>query len=237
MKQPIDVCLSPELLHLYDITESIVVVTDILRATTCMTAGLASGVASIVPVATLDECRALQQQGYVAGAERDGKPVAGFDMGNSPFSYMDEAIKGRQVAMTTSNGTLAITKSKQAAQVVIGAFINISAVAQYLRSQGKPVLVLCAGWKGKFNLEDTLFAGALVQALADAYAPACDSVLAARHLYQAAKADLLRFLAESSHVQRLKRLNIQKDVEFCLTTDVVQAIPVLKDDRLVLLAN
>ena len=108
----IDVCLTPELLHLHNIENSIVVVVDIFRATSCMTTAFANGVGSIIPVATIDECVAYQQQGYLAAAERDGKTPEGFDFDNSPFSYMVDKVKDATICVTTTNGTLAITKSK-----------------------------------------------------------------------------------------------------------------------------
>jgi 2-phosphosulfolactate phosphatase len=164
----IDVCLSPDLLHLHKINNSIVVVTDIFRATSCMVTGFAYGVKSIIPVATVEECKNLQNVGYVAAAERDAQKVEGFDLDNSPFSYMDERLIGGKIAMTTTNGTLSISKAKtDAVKVIVGAFLNLAAVVNHLKNQPYDVLVLCAGWKGRPNLEDTLFAGAVVEALKD----------------------------------------------------------------------
>ena len=229
----IDVCLTPELLHLHNIENSIVVVTDIFRATSCMVTGMAYGVGSITPVATVEECFALQQQGYVAAAERNAQKIEGFDLDNSPFSYMDEGLVGANIAMTTTNGTLSITKSKAAVKVLVGAFLNLGAVANYLKSQQYDVLVLCAGWKGKVNLEDTLFAGALVEALHDEYMIGEDSALLAMRTYQQAKNDMLGYLSTSSHVRRLQRLGIHKDIQYCLQKDLYDVVPVLRGSALV----
>ena len=229
----IDVCLTPELLHLHNIENSIVVVTDIFRATSCMVTGMAYGVGSITPVATVEECFALQQQGYVAAAERNAQKIEGFDLDNSPFSYMDEGLVGANIAMTTTNGTLSITKSKAAVKVLVGAFLNLGAVANYLKSQQYDVLVLCAGWKGKVNLEDTLFAGALVEALHDEYIIGEDSALLAMRTYQQAKNDMLGYLSTSSHVRRLQRLGIHKDIQYCLQKDLYDVVPVLRGSALV----
>ncbi len=161
-----DVCLTPDLLHLHKLENSIVVVTDIFRATSCMVTGLAYGIESITPVATVEECRNLQERGYIAAAERNAEKVEGFDLDNSPFSYMDERLIGAKIAMTTTNGTLSISKARGAAvKVLIGAFLNLGALAAHLRNEPYDVLVLCSGWKGRPNLEDTLFAGALAEAL------------------------------------------------------------------------
>ncbi len=232
----IDVCLTPELLHLHKIDNTIVVVTDIFRATSCMVTGLAYGVGSITPVATVEECYALQQKGYVAAAERNAMKVEGFDLDNSPFSYMDEDLVGANIAMTTTNGTLSITKAKSSAvKVLVGAFLNLGAIVNYLQSQSYDVLVLCAGWKGRVNLEDTLFAGALVEALKEEYIIAEDSALMAMRTYQQAKNDLLGYVSNSSHVRRLQRLGIQKDISYCLQRDLYDVVPVLRGSTLVVM--
>jgi 2-phosphosulfolactate phosphatase len=231
----IDVCPTPELLHLYNLQNTVVVVVDVLRATSCMTVALAHGVKCILPVATLEECRQLQMKGYLAAAERDAKKAEGFDLDNSPFSYMDASLEGKTIAMTTTNGTLAITKSREAVKVIIGCFLNLAAVTQYLLNQPYDVLVLCAGWKGKVNLEDTLYAGAVVHALQYDFTINQDTALMAQMLYKLGRKDLMGFLASSSHVGRLHRLGIHQDINFCLQTDKFDVIPVLRGNSLVAL--
>jgi len=229
-----DVCLTPDLLHLHRLDNSIVVVTDIFRATSCMVTGFAYGIESITPVATVEECKNLQDQGYIAAAERNAEKVEGFDLDNSPFSYMDERLIGAKVAMTTTNGTLAISRSKgTAVKVMIGAFLNLGALANQLRSEPYDVLVLCSGWKGRPNLEDTLFAGALASSLKDAYMIQEDSALMAERLYKQAKNDMLSFVSNSSHVRRLQRLGIHKDISYALQTDLYDVVPVLRGSSLV----
>jgi 2-phosphosulfolactate phosphatase len=230
----IDVCLSPDLLHLHKINNSIVVVTDIFRATSCMVTGFAYGVKSIIPVATVEECKNLQNAGYVAAAERDAQKVEGFDLDNSPFSYMDERLIGGKIAMTTTNGTLSISKAKtDAVKVIVGAFLNLAAVVNHLKNQPYDVLVLCAGWKGRPNLEDTLFAGAVVEALKDEYFVSEDSAILAMRTYQQAKDDMLGYLANSSHIRRLQGLGINKDISYCLQHDLYDVLPVLRGNELV----
>ena len=228
----VDVCLTPELLNLYEHKGAVVVVVDILRATSCMTTALANGVKAIKPVATLEECEHLQSAGWVGAAERNGEKAPGFELGNSPFSYMNDALQGKKVAMTTTNGTLAIDRASKAKEIVIGSFLNISSLVTYLKEQENDILILCAGWKGKVNLEDTLFAGAVVERLKDDFEVEHDGSLAANALYNIAKEDYNAFLKNSSHARRLGRLNIRKDVEFCLTEDVYDVIPVLNRDRI-----
>jgi 2-phosphosulfolactate phosphatase len=229
----IDVCLSPDLMHLYTVEDRTVVVVDILRATSCMVTAFAYGVESITPFANLDICRSMKKNGYVTSGEREGKKVEGFDKGNSPFEYMGEEIEGMRIAFTTTNGTQAIEKSKGAKEIVIGSFLNLSAVARHLLFSENNILIVCAGWKGKVNLEDTLFAGALIDKLKGHVEPDCDAPLAAQHLYNLAKNDLVGFLSNSSHVKRLNRLDIHKDIEYCLTRDQYKVVPRLKNHVLI----
>lgn len=232
MKQ-IDVCLTPDLLHLHTVENTIVVVADVFRATSCMVTAFAYGVNSIIPVATIDECRLLQERGYLAAAERNARKVEGFELDNSPFTYMTEQIRGANIAMTTTNGTLAITRSRAAVKVLVGSFLNLDAIAHYLKSEPYDVMVLCAGWKGRVNLEDTLFAGALVDRLKDSYAIAEDSAMMANRLYCDGKNNLVGYMANASHIRRLQRLGIQKDITYCLQHDLYDVVPVLRGNTLV----
>lgn len=229
----IDVCLSPDLMHLYPVDDRTVVVVDILRATSCMTTAFAHGIEGIKPFAKLEDCLAMKDKGYFTAGERDGKKVDGFDLGNSPFEYMEEKLKGKRIAFTTTNGTQAIAKSDGAREIVIGSFLNLSAVVNHLRKGNNNILVVCAGWKGKVNLEDTLFAGAVVELLKDQVEPECDAPVAAQHLYNQAKGDMVDFLKDASHIRRLAKLNIFKDIEFCLTPDQYSVVPVLKNGELI----
>lgn len=227
----VDVCLSPDMMHLYEISDRTVVIVDILRATSCMVTAFAHGVHHIIPFANLENCKAMKTHGYITSGERNGEKVDGFDKGNSPFEYM-ENISGAKLAFTTTNGTEAIDRSTAAREIIIGSFLNLSAVANHLLSGKNNVLILCAGWRGKVNLEDTLFAGALVEKIRDQIKPECDAPLAAEHLYQAAKGDLVGFLADASHVRRLARLDITEDISFCLTPDQYNLVPVLEGQSL-----
>lgn len=225
----IDVCLSPDLMHLYPVQDKTVVVVDILRATSCMTTAFAYGIESITPFAKLEDCLAMKEKNYFTAGERDGKKIDGFDLGNSPFEYMDEKLKGKKIAFTTTNGTQAIAKSAGANEIIIGSFLNLSAITDYLLRGKNNILIVCAGWKGKVNLEDTIFAGAVVDILKDHIEPDCDAPLAAQHLYTLAKHDMDGFLKNSSHVKRLAKLNIHKDIQFCLTPDLYTVVPALRN--------
>ena len=229
----IDVCLTPELLSQHELSRQTVVIVDILRATSTMVTAFANGVERIRPVAYAETCRAWREQGYLVAGERDGRKIADFDLGNSPLEYSAGKMRGRSLAMTTTNGTLAIEKSKGAHQLIVGSFLNLNAIVSFLIAQDTSVLVVCAGWKGHVNLEDTLFAGALTNGLREHLRVGSDAALMAEVAYHAAQPDLLNFLSRSSHVRRLQQLGNQKDVEFCLGDSIYGVIPVLQGECLI----
>lgn len=231
----INVCLSPALIPLFEVEKHIVVIIDIFRATSSICYGIDNGAEAIIPVAEVEECLAYQEicPQYLLAAERNGEVVAGFDFGNSPFSYTEDKVKGKTVVLTTTNGTHALHLSRNAKKVVIGSFLNLSAVTEWLKAQHDDVLLVCAGWKNNFNLEDTMFAGAVADQLIPAGFTPDDAAIAAFDLYQLAKNDLGGYLKKTSHSERLKKLGIEKDIAFCLQVDIAGAIPVLDGERLV----
>lgn len=228
-----EVCLSPDLIHLYDLKGKNAIIVDILRATSCMVTAMAHGIAEIIPVATIGECKALQNNGLPAAAERDGSKVEGFDLDNSPFSYMAENLKNKTIAVTTTNGTQALVKSLSAETVLVGAFLNIGAVSEFIIDSNRDTVVVCAGWKGNFNLEDTLFAGALAEKVQNYFDIGQDSAIAALNMFESNKNDLLAFVNKSQHVKRLANLHIHKDIAFCLTFDLYNSLPIYKTDKLI----
>lgn len=231
----VEVCFSPNVYPLFHKEDAIVVVIDILRATSAITTAFYNGVARMIPVATIEEAQHYKEQGLIVAAERNGEIVEGFDLGNSPFGYMNAKVKGKTIAITTTNGTQAIEAAKKANQILIGSFLNLDVMIDYLKQQKRDVLLLCAGWKSKFNLEDTLFAGAVADALISKYDyhTACDSAIAASQLYHLAKHDLYEFLGNSSHRNRLHKLNLERDIRYCLTPNQCPVIPVMEEGVLV----
>lgn len=232
----IEVSFTPENYSVYENRDSVVVVTDILRATSAICTALQHGAKEIIPVSTIEEARAYQQQGYLVGAERNGEQLEGFDFGNSPYSYMcPEVIQGKSIVLTTTNGTKAINMAKETHRVLIGAFTNFTTVTNWLVNQDKDIIVLCSGWKGRYNLEDTLFAGALTHALNQrgSLTEIEDSALSAMYLYNLAKDDPYKFLMNSSHRRRLKKLNLKEDIRYCLSMDQANVLPFYEDGRLI----
>lgn len=231
----VSVCLSPALLSSYNLEDSIVVVIDIFRASTSICYGIHNGATSIIPVSTVEECLKYSSSGHLLAAERNGAIVEGFNFGNSPFSYTIDKVKGKTIVLTTTNGTRSIqlSKNQRANTVLVGSFLNITALCNWLRSQNQSVVLLCAGWKENFSLEDTLFAGAAVEKLKEGFVIKDDAAHAAFDLYQLAKSDIGSYLKKSSHSARLEKLNIEADIKFCLKLDTVDSIPVLSGDKLI----
>lgn len=231
----IEVCFSPGEYHLYQENFDLVVVLDVLRATSAICTAIEHGVKEIIPVATVEEARELQAKGYIAAAERGGQIVEGFDLGNSPYSYMDPQLKGKSVVLTTTNGTKAIDMARSKETVVVGALNNLNALCDWLIEQERDILVLGSGWKDKFNLEDTICGGAIAdQCLASGkfYADE-DSTVAAKFIFRSSRDNMFAFLKASSHRRRLRALNLNEDVKYCLTPNNCTAIPVLKNGSLV----
>ena len=231
----IEVCFSPGEYHLYEQDFDLVVVLDVLRATSAICTAMEHGVGEIIPVATLEEARAYKAQGHIVAAERGGQIVDGFDMGNSPYSYMDSKLKGKSVVLTTTNGTKAINMAKDKSTVVVGALNNLDALCAWLIQQERDVLVLGSGWKDKFNLEDTICGGAIADLCLSSgkfYADE-DSTVAAKFLFRSSRDNMFSFLKASSHRRRLRKLNLNEDVKYCLTPNNCTAIPILKNGSLV----
>ena len=215
----IDTILTPALFHLHckDIENKQVVVIDILRATTTMVVAYENGANNVVPVEHLEDALSYREQGYLIAGERNGVKVDGFDMGNSPQEFTKDIVEGQKIVLSTTNGTKAINACSAAKFRYVSSFRNIDAMAKTIIENNIDVLLFCAGWKDKFNLEDTVFAGALAQQLIDnGFTTNDDATRMACSLWNLAKPNLAEFLADSSHVQRFKSLHIESDLEVCL---------------------
>ena len=148
----VEVCYTPGEYAYFKGEFDIVVVIDVLRATSAICAAFDNGIASIIPVPTVEEAWEYKLIGFLAGAVRKGLIVEGFDFGNSPFSYMKEEFKGQDVVLTTTNGTKSLDVAKDADIVVVGSFLNLNYLNAWLEKQDKNILFLCSGWQDKFNL-------------------------------------------------------------------------------------
>ncbi|MBK8580336.1 MAG: 2-phosphosulfolactate phosphatase [Flavobacteriales bacterium] len=236
----VEVCYTPGQFPLYKQDMGIVVVIDILRATSAMVAAFEHGVKDIIPVATIEEARQyIGREGYIAAAERNGEIVEGFPVGNSPLAFKAMDLRGKTIVISTTNGTQAINTGREARKLVIGSFLNLSALSNWLLQQDDNILLLCSGWKDKFSLEDSVFAGAVMERLLESgkFGVEEDSSIASKYLYMAARDNFMSILKAAPRRKRLQQLHLLEDVKYCLTPDQSKAIPILRNGRLVLLEN
>jgi 2-phosphosulfolactate phosphatase len=232
----IEVVLSPALLHLSNVKDKNVVVIDILRATSTICTAIHHGASSIKALRTPEEAKLMSSHGYITAAERDGNKLEGFDMGNSPFECMNGKVQGKSIALTTTNGTKCIeaAENARARNVYSGSFLNLKAMALKLASEQTDVILLCAGWKDSFNLEDTLFAGALASEISSLTETDidCDAALMSMDIYNLAKSDLVGYLKKSSHYKRLSHLHHEEDMVYCLQHSVFETVTGLVDSEM-----
>jgi 2-phosphosulfolactate phosphatase len=235
-KPVLEVCLSPALLHLYDTNDTIVVIIDVFRATSTIAAALHNGARAVVPIASVAECIGMKDliDNCITAGERDGKVAPGLQYGNSPFEYPAAFITGKTLALTTTNGTKLLHMVKDAHTIITGSFLNLDAVCQYLVKQNRKVLLACAAWKDRVNMEDTLFAGAVVQQVKEHFQVQCDSANIAESLYGQARSypALLDFLKDSSHYRRLSGFGLVRDMEYCTTLNLHPVVPVYNGKEL-----
>ncbi len=230
-------CFSPALLHLYGLHDAIVVIIDVFRATSTIASALHNGARCIVPVDTVPKALEISKAlGGIAAGERDGKIADGLQHGNSPLEYSRDFIENQTLVLTTTNGTrlLQMALDNGADTIITGSFPNLSAVCTFLLQQNKNVVLGCAGWKDRFNLEDTLFAGAVIERVQEHFSIHCDSSLTAVNMYTSMKDDLMAHAPKLTHYHRLvERFGLIDDIRFCLTNDLAPVLPLYRDGRLI----
>ena len=228
--------LSPGLLNLYEVENSVVVIIDVFRATSTIATALYNGAAKIIPVASVDDCIAIGKKLHaVTAGERDGKIIEGLQHGNSPAEYPADFIASKTLVLTTTNGTklLHMALESGAAEVITGSFPNLSAVCGHLVKTNKNVILGCSAWKNRFNLEDTLFAGAVIDRIKSYFTIRCDSSLMAEDMYLLHKNDMQSFIRKTTHWHRLASYGLEKDLEYCVTRDVANVLPIYKHGALI----
>lgn len=235
LKLQVEVCVTPATYHCFHNDESIVVIVDVLRATSSICTAFMNGAKRLIPVGTVDEAKAMKAKGYVVAAERDGYVLDFADFGNSPFNFTAERVQSNDIVYSTTNGTKAIFMASKSHRVVIGSFLNLTALANWLKAQDRNVVIFCAAWKDKFNLEDTVFAGALAELLlnADRYSTICDGTNAALDLWHLAKNDVNGYMQKSAQKARLASKGLDDCLPYCHTLDLGTCIPILEGDSLI----
>src|SRR5215203_4493030 len=231
--------LSPALLHLYNVRDCIVIVIDILRATSTIATALYNGAKAVIPVDSVEKCIHLgREMACITAGERDGQIAEGLQYGNSSFEYPRSFVQGKILVLTTTNGTklLHMALAKGATEIITGAFLNLSAVCDHLVNMKKNVILGCAAWKDKPNIEDTLFAGAVVSRVKEHFSINCDASHIAENLYNIAKDDLYEFMKknEASHYHRLTNFGLEKDIRHGLTPDLANILPEYMNGKLII---
>jgi 2-phosphosulfolactate phosphatase len=236
-KPTLNTSLSPALLHLYDLSNSVVVIIDVFRATSTIASALYNGAKCVIPVDSVPKAIEISKSiGGIAAGERDGMIAEGLEHGNSPLEYGRDFIQDKTLVLTTTNGTrlLQMALDKGADTIVSGSFPNLSAVCDFLITENKNVVLGCAGWKDRFNLEDTLFAGAVINRVKKQFTIHCDSSLMAEIMFVKNKNNLPGFAPELTHYHRLvERFGLIEDIKFCLTNDVANVLPLYKEGKLI----
>jgi 2-phosphosulfolactate phosphatase len=237
-KPTLSTSFSPALLHLFDVSNGIVVIIDVLRATSTIATALYNGAKCVIPVDSVSRCIELGKQidGITAG-ERDGKVAEGLEYGNSPFEYTKDFIEGKTLVLTTTNGTrlLHMALDKGAKEIITGSFNNLSAVCDHLIEMKQNVVLGCAAWKDKVNMEDILFAGAVISKVRQHFSVQCDSSHIAEAMYDKGKKDMFGFMKknDASHYHRLMGFGLEKDIRYCLGIDNANVLPVYKEGKLI----
>lgn len=235
----IEVCLTPDLFNKYSTNNKIVVIVDILRATSIITTMFHNGLEKLIPVNSLEEAEKYKDDGYLVAAERNGSKVDFADFGNSPFEFTPEKIKDKTIVYSTTNGTNTINIASKSKSVLIASFLNLTSVANYLINQKKDVLILCSGWKGNYCIEDSLFAGALTEKLLNSkmFTTNSDSEIMSMDLWSIAKVDIYQYIKKTYQYNRLINLGVESIVNYCFKIDVTATLPILNNKYLVNLKN
>jgi 2-phosphosulfolactate phosphatase len=233
----LEICFSPAMFEAHSDREAVVVIVDILRATSSICTAFANGVHEIIPVATVEEAREMKRKGYLVAAERDGYVLDFADFGNSPFNFAPAKVAGKVIAYSTTNGTGIMKMASECHELVIGAYLNLTALCRWLEEQNRKVIIVCAGWKMRFSLEDALFAGAVAARLLESgkFTTSCDAVHAATDLWKMAKGDLSGYIDKAAQRSRLRDKGLDDCIGYCHTMDVTEIIPVLRNGKLVAL--
>ncbi|MBW7887814.1 MAG: 2-phosphosulfolactate phosphatase [Bacteroidetes bacterium] len=230
----IEVFFSPSQIDDLFLRDKNVVVIDVLRASTTVAVALKNGAKEIIPVNTIESAVKVSGNLFgdvvLRGGERNGKIIEGFNLGNSPFEYTPEAVKGKSIIFCTTNGSTAMWKARYAKNMAVAGFVNISAVVNYIKELHDDLYILCAGKQTHFCLEDAVCAGMIIKMLMDrddVEFDFNDSAAAAYTLYKNSSKNLLKLMRSTDHGKYLLEIGFEKDVEFCTNVDTVDIVPEL----------
>jgi 2-phosphosulfolactate phosphatase len=232
----IDIQLTPSSPKPHLLSDRIVVVIDVLRATSVMIHALSQGASEIIPVATVEEAfqmaKVFQRGAILLGGERESKKIEGFDLGNSPKEYMAEKVRGRKLILTTTNGTKAFHLVSSGREIFAGSFFNIDAVSRRCLDLDKDLLIFPSGDEGDFSLEDTVCGGMLIDVITKAGQKPIsltDASYTAQVLYKRFETNLLEAFHLSRHGKELMKRGFGEDLAYCAQIDMTDIVPQFKD--------
>lgn len=236
-----DVFFAPSLMNPADVSNRVVAVVDVLRASTSIAAALANGARAVIPLPSSEEVasrsKSLARSEVRLAGERKSQPIPGFDFGNSPSEFTREAVEGKTVLMSTTNGTAAILSVQGAKDIVVAAYVNFSAALGALRSAlraGSDVAIVCAGQDRQFSLEDAACAGLFIQHITAKHTKTevNDAAQAAMVLNKKYGTNLKRLFKASSHGQALAAAGFEADLAACAEVNVYGVLPVYQDRQI-----
>jgi len=226
----------PEEIKNVELAGKLVVIIDILRASSTIVTALANGCRGFIPIFSPDQAKKKAQEfkkeRVLLGGEREGTKIEDFNLGNSPREYKREAVKGKTIIFSTTNGVKTLEMVKDAHRIIIGSFLNLQAVCNYCTDYKGDILIICAGRKGRFSLEDTACAGMMVNSLRDVFPgdhQEVDANLTAQLLYIKFGNNILEILGKSQHGRYLESIGLGEDLKFCSQLDLFHIVPIFKD--------
>lgn len=223
----LDLCPCPALYPYYQKEGDTVIMVDAFRASATICTMLHNGATAVIPVAGREEAKQYKSEGFLVGAERNTRKCDFADFGNSPFDYTPERVSGKEVVFTTTNGTQAIQSARGCRHLFVGTFSNIDAVLEASLRSSERVVILCAGWNNRVNIEDTLFGGAFAEKLSERTNPVfgSDAIRIAWILWQQAKNNPLEYVKKTDHYRRLVENGVESDAAYCLQMNTVLVVP------------
>jgi 2-phosphosulfolactate phosphatase len=232
----LEVVFTPEEIKDRKLSDKLIVVIDILRASSTIVTALAYGCRGLVPILSPEQAKEKAQQfkkeEVLLGGEREGRKIKGFDLGNSPREYQKEIVEDRMIIFSTTNGVKTLERVRGAFRIIIASFLNLQATFNYCSKFQGDILLACAGKEGYFSLEDTVCAGMLINSLRDIYSDTCQEVdanLTAQVLYKKFGNNILEMLRKSQHGRYLESIGLRKDLEFCSQLDIFNIVPIFRD--------
>ncbi len=232
----IDIQLIPSPLDSNSLFNRMVVVIDVLRATSVIVHAMSQGALEIIPVATVEEAFQIIKDfppgTTLLGGERESKKIPGFDLGNSPKEYVAERVKGKKLILTTTNGTKAFHLVSSAKEILVGSFFNISVTAQKCLELNRDLFIFPSGDEGNFSLEDNICGGMLIDLIThkgEKPISLTDASHCARILYERYKTNIVEAFRFSHHGKELIKRGFGKDLVYCAQVDITNIVPEFND--------